>query len=170
MVAVGTVTTIVLVAVAVWLIAAQPWATDATMSPARAQPTGSSLTPTEKVATTTQYASALASPIRSFRKTWANYQDQLCAVDDTTACKLMTLTLNVDAQLIISKIAGAQKVGSTAYIGAPPAEIAALVEETRAAAAALDYAIPDDASEPTDNVFLRGGSLDHALDGWQPYM
>lgn len=96
---------------------------------------------------------------------------------DDVLCKTYLLTMGYTAQTVGLVISGGLKEGVPAYIGAPPAEIAGLVDETRQAAEDAG-ALADTAREacPGDDCvgaafqFERAwGDLVTAFNKWEPY-
>lgn len=127
--------------------------------------------PTATTATTQQWASALAGPIKKWQTAYGQYQADACDVDPSGfACYALVATLSADSGLISDAIQRAQVQGAD-YIGPPPAALARLVQQTAAQAAKV----------PTDTGGVGGGTagpdlasdldtLAGTLDGWGPYL
>lgn len=93
-----------------------------------------------------QYASIMAKQTESLSKTLDEMTGDNCSWSSPgevdvrpgyMTCGMGVLSLNMQAQTLGIVLQGAQKPGVPAYIGAPPAEILRLVDDTMASADAL---------------------------------
>jgi hypothetical protein len=125
----------------------------------------------------TQFASVVAKQEGEWRNRTSKV-DEDC-VDP--ACKLGLLTLSLTADTAHTVISGAHDPQSKTYLGDPPEEIAQLLMETEAAAAAVQPAYDTwDAAgctDPHDDKCLSEylqleqsiGTLTGKFDAWRPY-
>jgi hypothetical protein len=102
---------------------ATPVTTPATTAPAAG--------PTTQTATTSQYASAFNGTIKGIQKSWQQWQDDGCVLDDSAiSCQLIEQTVGIEAMTLTTEIDTTTTVGAPGYVGDPPAEIAKLVANT----------------------------------------
>jgi hypothetical protein len=131
--------------------------------------------PTEKVATAAQYADRV-NPWLEGIETWLKSWADACLFKNDPICSVPMITLDRLGQAVITALDGAAKPGVRAYIGKPPADIAKLVADTRAAADELDAAIPENfdvatfTSELYSQVSAALGELSRKFDEWQHYL
>jgi hypothetical protein len=156
---------------------------------ATATPTPSDTTTTETgEATVAQYASLLARQKASMGKSLDEMLGDHCdwgtpgSVDTRPGymtCGIGVLSINLQAQTLHAVLDGSAKPGVPAYIGAPPAEIKSLVDETMTAADTLaatsDKATKctsDDAAGCTATLFDFERAMDDLqteFAAWSPY-
>ena len=130
-------------------------------------------------ATEAQWASLIAQGKSGAVDAFQSWEDSGCiATMMDTACAITLTTMGYAAETLSTLIeAGTNEAGS-GYIGAPPAEISALVDETKAAAdRASDVASAagtacTGGAECTTEAFaavVAYDSLTSSLAGWAPY-
>jgi hypothetical protein len=157
-----------------------PAAASTTTSHTAATTASVATTTTALVATTSQYGSIVA-----------QYDtDLLTALDESQPCifrdvdcdvpaALSTYRLSIQAKTLVLALEGAAKPGVPAYIGAPPAELQHLYDETitnarevgdAAEQVAQCGAYPDPCDDKaTGSLLLFAGQLESTLKGWRPY-
>lgn len=139
-----------------------------TTSPSPAASPAASPSPTEMTATAEQYASVVNPALTDLATTWEKYEDS-CLLDEDSLCEIIAMTVDLRAQAVVLVLTGSAEPGVPGYIGAPPAEVAKLVDETVAAAQALDDTITDD-GEVKDGVGAAGDWAVNFVDRWEPYV
>jgi hypothetical protein len=144
----------------------------ATAPPATAAAPAGTASAGAKTASVQQYAGVANASVKSIRETWASYEDDGCAIDDSEVrCSAWVMSLDLEAQTLVLSLTGAAKPGVPAYIGAVPDELTALVAETIDKGQALDDSITDDGEPASPGaVFQAGGALQTTLDKWDPYL
>jgi hypothetical protein len=88
---------------------------------------------------------------------------------DEPLCGIYAMTVDLNAQALVATLRASMKPDAPGYIGAPPAEIAKLVDDTLEAAQDLDDAITDEGSVK-DGVGSAGSRAASFVDRWEPYI
>lgn len=125
--------------------------------------------PAATTATTAQYGKALHGSIVAAQKTWKRYTDAGCQAGGTKqACTITPKTLNQESNAIVMEIEACGTLGSPGFVGAPPAELAELVDNTQFDAQQLvgDTADPD---QPAPSWRDDALTLMQELHGWNAY-
>ncbi len=132
---------------------------------------GSSPSSAVSTATTQQYASVIA-PITAEAKTKTAALDG-CSGPQPLSCKLSALDASWTAENFISKYGLYFDPASKGYLGDPPAEIAPLAGETKAAAERVVDKCNSEKSNVDSSAFsackAAAGGFVSALTRWQPY-
>jgi hypothetical protein len=150
-------------------------------SPTAAAPTlsatpSASPSPTGKTATVLQYASAVNGSIKNLTERMTTYRDNSCSFREKPdlTCGMAFLGTGTNARLLALDIQLAMKVDGPRYIGAPPAELVGLLEETRKQADALATAVEAGGGVPTQaaKTAVRGEIflMETVLAKWGPYL
>lgn len=79
------------------------------------------------------------------------------------------MTLDTEAQTLVTVLEGAIEPGVPAYIGMPPPEIQKLVRETLDAAQTLDNTIGE-SGQVSDGMGFAALIIMDLFDQWEPYL
>lgn len=139
-------------------------------------PSAAPTSPAAKTASVAQYAGIMNSSIKSVTETWDGFEKNLCVVKEDPSdlsCSLAPMTLDLQLQTMVLNLKSANTPRSTAYIGAPPAEISQLVQDTQLQAEKITGLIPDSGT-PTGavktKIWSEMNAMMRILDRWEPYI
>jgi hypothetical protein len=144
--------------------------------PAAAPAPSVSPSPTGKTATLLQYASAVNGSIKGLTEQMTAYRDNNCAVIEKPdfTCGLAFLGMGTSARLLSLDIQLAMKEDGPRYIGAPPAELVGLLEETNKQAVELATKVEAGGGVPSQAVKSAVRTeiylMETVLDKWGPYL
>lgn len=147
-----------------------PAAQVVTVSPSPTVSPTPSPSPSVKTATAKQYASVVNPVINKLGHDWDTYEEHCFPGEEEPLCDIYATTLDMRAQLVVATLTGAMKADAPDYIGAPPAEIVKLVDETMTAAQVLDNTIEDGTGIIDGTVFPAGMDARNYVDRWEPYV
>lgn len=143
----------------------------------KAEPTGSTsnpvTSPSPTTATVAQYASVIAQREAGIRRDYERIRSCAIFISSATTCGLATVTVRADMFVLVNELTGKSRQTGTSFLGAPPAEVAALaattVADARAAnreAGKLHRPLTPNKMVPLD-IALE--TLTNDLSGWKPY-
>lgn len=145
------------------------------------EPTPSPSPDGEDVATVSQWASVIAGVDRQTRDAFEAWDTGVCLPSDMSDgdlfCNMQMQNMGTYAAVVSMELQAAANAGAPGYIGAPPAEIVMLVDETRdkadaaanAAGAAVDACKEGSCLGEAMAAMLAYDKLISALDSWSPY-
>jgi hypothetical protein len=127
--------------------------------------------PTESTATAAQYASIVAKDQQSMADSIRSFTRDYCAVDPSAPprCLAEALALNLEAQTLVLELNGAKDPSSPTFIGAPPSDVAPLVDDTLGAARTLARASKGMKPKMVQVEFAID-DLQREFAAWSPYM
>lgn len=119
-------------------------------------------------ATEKQYTAAMISAVKQYQKWYGEFDDDDCRVVDRPMCGLYLIGLKTEASIMELILTGAVKPGVPAFIGAPPATMTNLVNETIAKAKRVET-VADHGKGTDTTVWLALSGLDDMCDQWSVY-